>query len=99
MSQIDFLAIGDIVTEPFIRLKEAEILRNRVDLLNQIQPYVGIYFSTEYVYKEVLRMSEEEMKELIEQIKKNPPPVMSDGQPGSMQAAALTKTTSSNTKN
>jgi ribokinase len=26
MSQIDFLAIGDIVTEPFIRLKEAEIL-------------------------------------------------------------------------
>jgi hypothetical protein len=83
----------------FQEVKEAEILRNRVDLLNQIQPYVGIYFSTEYVYKEVLRMSEEEMKELIEQIKKNPPPVMSDGQPGSMQAAALTKTTSSNTKN
>lgn len=26
MSHIDFLAIGDIVTEPFIRLKEAEIL-------------------------------------------------------------------------
>ena len=26
MSQIDFLAIGDIVTEPFIRLTEAEIL-------------------------------------------------------------------------
>lgn len=26
MSQIDFLAVGDIVTEPFIRLKEAEIL-------------------------------------------------------------------------
>lgn len=26
MSQIDFLAIGDIVTEPFIRLKEAEII-------------------------------------------------------------------------
>jgi ribokinase len=26
MSQLDFLAVGDIVTEPFIRLKEAEIL-------------------------------------------------------------------------
>lgn len=26
MQQIDFLAVGDIVTEPFIRLKEAEIL-------------------------------------------------------------------------
>jgi ribokinase len=26
MSQLDFLAIGDIVTEPFIRLKEAEIV-------------------------------------------------------------------------
>jgi ribokinase len=26
MSQLDFLAVGDIVTEPFIKLKEAEIL-------------------------------------------------------------------------
>lgn len=31
MSQIDFLAIGDIVTEPFIRLKEAEILGRDTD--------------------------------------------------------------------
>lgn len=31
MSQIDFLAIGDIVTEPFIRLKEAEILDRESD--------------------------------------------------------------------
>jgi ribokinase len=31
MSQIDFLAIGDIVTEPFIRLKEAEILDRDTD--------------------------------------------------------------------
>ena len=26
MEPLDFLAIGDIVTEPFIRLKEAEIV-------------------------------------------------------------------------
>ena len=31
MSQLDFLAIGDIVTEPFIRLKEAEILDRDTD--------------------------------------------------------------------
>ena len=31
MSQIDFLAVGDIVTEPFIRLKEAEILDRESD--------------------------------------------------------------------
>ncbi len=31
MSQIDFLAVGDIVTEPFIRLKEAEILDRDTD--------------------------------------------------------------------
>lgn len=31
MSHIDFLAIGDIVTEPFIRLKEAEILDRDTD--------------------------------------------------------------------
>ncbi len=31
MSQLDILAIGDIVTEPFIRLKEAEILNRESD--------------------------------------------------------------------
>lgn len=47
--------------------KQAEIWRNRVDLLNQIQPYVGMYFSREFVYSDVLHMDDED----IEQMKKD----------------------------
>ena len=48
--------------------KQAEILRNRVDLLNQIQPYVGVYYSREFVFNEVLRMSDPEMEKMLADI-------------------------------
>lgn len=47
--------------------KQAEIMRNRIDLLNLIQPHVGTYFSREFVYSDVLHMDEEE----IDQLKKD----------------------------
>ena len=43
--------------------KEAEITRNRIDLLNAIQPFVGTYFSREYVYDKILHMTEDEVEE------------------------------------
>ena len=48
--------------------KEAEILRNRIDLLNQIQPFVGTYFSREYVYDNVLRLEEDDVKKMQDEI-------------------------------
>ena len=48
--------------------KQAEILRNRVDLLNQIQPYVGVYYSREFIFNEVLRMSDPEMEKMLADI-------------------------------
>ncbi len=53
----------------FTELKNAEILQNRVDILGQIESYVGTYFSKEYVKKNVLRMSDEEIEEIDKQIK------------------------------
>lgn len=44
--------------------KQAEIMRNRIDLLNAINPYVGTYFSREFVYNDVLHMTEEEIDKL-----------------------------------
>ena len=37
----------------YSELKDAENLRNRVDVLNQMAPFIGIYFSQEYVMKKV----------------------------------------------
>lgn len=44
--------------------KESEILRNRLDLLNTINPFVGTYFSREYVYDKILRLTEEEWDDM-----------------------------------
>ena len=48
--------------------KEGELLRNRVDLLNQVMPYVGTYFSREYVYEKVLRMDDDEVEQMKDQL-------------------------------
>ena len=45
----------------FTELKENEILTNRLQMLNSIQPLIGTYFSTNYVKKNILRMSDEDI--------------------------------------
>ena len=62
--QFDFMQDGH-----FTELKNAEILQNRLDMLGQIESYVGTYFSKEYVRKNVLRMNDEEIEEVENQIK------------------------------
>ena len=52
----------------FAELKEAEILTNRISLMTQIEPYIGKYYSTEYVRKKILRQTDAEIIEIDEQI-------------------------------
>ena len=56
----------------FAEAKESEILRNRIELLNAIQPYVGSYFSREYVFNNVLRLNEEEIEKMQQEIDADP---------------------------
>ncbi len=51
-------------------------------------PYVGTYYSMQYVRKNVLRLSDDEI-ESIKQQNMEEPPVATSGAPGSEQAAAL----------
>ena len=62
--QFDFLQDGH-----FTELKNAEILRDRLDMLGQVESYVGTYYSKEYVKKHILRMSDEDIQEIENQIK------------------------------
>ena len=48
--------------------KNAEVLRERLDMLSQSEAYVGTFFSKEWVRKNVLRMSDEEIEEIDKQI-------------------------------
>jgi hypothetical protein len=48
----------------FAELKESEIINNRIATLNQIQPYVGIYYSINYVRRHILKQSDEDIKDI-----------------------------------
>ena len=48
----------------FSELKDVEIMKERLGILEVIDPYVGKYFSKEYIRRKVLRQTEEEIKEL-----------------------------------
>jgi hypothetical protein len=57
----------------FTELKDAELLKERINTLNMIDPYVGRYFSAEWVKKKVLRMTDEEIEEMEKQIDEEGP--------------------------
>ena len=52
----------------FAELKEAEIIAERINTLQQLEPYVGKYISHEYVMKTVLKMDEDEIDQMKKQI-------------------------------
>jgi len=62
--QYDYLKDGY-----FSELKTAEILRERLNLANEVSPYIGKYFSVEYIRKNVLRQSDDDIIEIDSQIR------------------------------
>jgi len=61
--QYDFL-----YDNQFAELKESEMLQNRLGNLATIEPYIGKYYSTEYVRKRVLQQTDQEIEEIDMQI-------------------------------
>jgi hypothetical protein len=55
----------------FNELKQQELMLQRVNLVTQMDPFVGKYFSTEYIRRQVLMQTEKEYKEIGKQIKKD----------------------------
>ena len=64
----DFLQYDYATDNHFTELKDAEIIRERIDTLSNISDYVGQYYSKEWVRKYVLRQSEEDIKLIDKQI-------------------------------
>ena len=52
----------------FAELKESEILKERIQTLDMVSQYVGEYFTKDWVMKNVLKLSEEDMKELEDKV-------------------------------
>ena len=55
----------------FEELKESEVLRERLNLLRDIDDYVGKYYSADWVRKNVLMMSEDQIEEMRNQIEED----------------------------
>jgi len=67
----------------FTELRDAELLSQRLQALGQIDPYVGRYYSQEWVKKNVLHLTDDEVEEMQKQIDSEPEPQQlgPDGQP------------------
>lgn len=68
----------------FEELKEAEILREKLSTLRDIEEHVGKYFSREWIVKNVLYLTDEQWKEMDKQMSKEAsqePPLPGDEQP------------------
>jgi hypothetical protein len=52
----------------FTEIKESELMANRLQLMNQIDPYVGTYFSRAWVRKHVLQFDEEGIERMQTEI-------------------------------
>jgi hypothetical protein len=54
----------------FAELKNNEILRERFEILQTMEEYIGKYVSQDWVRKNILHQSDEEIKEMQKQIDK-----------------------------
>jgi len=52
----------------FTELKEAELMKERLSLLSNVDPYTGRYFSQSWIQRNVLRLSDDEIIEMQQQI-------------------------------
>ena len=48
----------------FNELKENEIMRERIEMLNTVGQYNGVFFSTDYVRRKILKQTDQEIAEM-----------------------------------
>jgi hypothetical protein len=74
MTPEEFAQIKNAIRFDFVKdnyfeeLKQAEIMRERMTTLRDVEEHVGVYYSREWVIKNILQMSEEDMENMKKQI-------------------------------
>ena len=86
IAEDDWASIRDNISFQYLKdghyaeMRDMDLLRDRLDILNTIEPYIGEWFSKEYVRKHVFRMTEDEIKSMDNQIEDEPEPTPVDPQ-------------------
>ena len=68
----------------FTEMRDAELLRERVNTATMLDPFIGKYYSAAWVRKNVLQMTDEEIEQIEKEIEEEGPVA----QPGDEQAQA-----------
>ena len=48
----------------YAEMRDMDLLRDRLEVLNTIEPFIGQYFSKRYVQKQVFRMSDDDINSM-----------------------------------
>jgi hypothetical protein len=62
------LFVDYITDNYFAELKNAEMLRERVNMLREVEPYLGTFYSKEWAQKNVLMLTDDDIKAMNDQI-------------------------------
>ena len=54
----------------FTELKEIEMIGERLNLVERMQPFMGVYYSNDYIKRQILQQKESEIEEIRIQIEK-----------------------------
>jgi hypothetical protein len=52
----------------FAELKDHELMTERLNIMVAIEPYIGTYYSRDYVRRKVLRQTDEEIEEMAQEM-------------------------------
>jgi hypothetical protein len=63
----------------FSELKNAELMKDRLSLLSDIDGYVGKYFSVKYIRTNILHQSEDDIKQMDEEMEEDKANMEEDG--------------------
>ena len=80
VSEEDWLSIKENLSYQYMKdghyaeMRDMDLLRDRLDVLNTIEPFIGQYFSKKYVQKQVFRMSDEEIDSMQKEMDAEPEP-------------------------
>jgi hypothetical protein len=64
----DFIKYDFASDNHFTELKDSEIIRERIDTMQNMSELVGKYYSIDYVRKNILMQSEQEIEKINKQI-------------------------------
>ena len=76
----DNIAYNYLKDGHYAEMRDMDLLRDRMDMLNTMEPFIGQWFSKQYVQKQVFRMSDDEIENMQRQIDQETPEEPPEGE-------------------